>query len=205
LTDSEGASFSSQCSYVQIDGEEKASLGFLVLDKETSNQQTHRAHHANYETDLSPYPYRGTCKETYNWHQLSMDFGTDWALQLPALFADKAREDQQKMESKSAMRVTKSCSQRSKARAKKILISRPYSTSQSAPPVSRAHKGMKRLVSQDRTPSYVLRIRYWRKINLEVADRRSRCQPRKKCPNRWRPHLLPRMRQFLKKASNGHQ
>jgi len=51
----------------------------------------------------------------------------------------------------------------------------------------------------------VLRIRYWRKFDLEVADRRSRYQPRKKCPNRWRSHLLPRMRQFLKRASNGHQ
>ena len=152
LSDSKGVSFSSQCSYVPIDGEEKASLGFLVLDKETSNQQTHRAQYDDCETDLSPYPHRGTCKETYDWHQLRMDFGTDWALQLPALFADKAREDQQKMESKSAMRVTKSCSQRSKARAKKILISRPYSTSQSAPPVSRAHKSIKRVIG--RHPTY---------------------------------------------------
>jgi len=51
----------------------------------------------------------------------------------------------------------------------------------------------------------VLRIRYWRKFDLEVADRHLRYQPRKKCPNRWRSHLLPRMRQFLKRASNGHQ
>jgi len=28
------------------------------------------------------------------------------------------------------------------------------------------------------------------KFDLEVADRRSRYQPRKKCPNRWRSHLL---------------
>ena len=55
------------------------------------------------------------------------------------------------------------------------------------------------------TSSLLLRIRYWRKFDLEVADRRSRYQPRKKCPNRWRSHLLPRMRQFLKRASNGHQ
>jgi len=54
-------------------------------------------------------------------------------------------------------------------------------------------------------PRSVLRIRYWRKFDLEVADRRLRYQPRKKCPNRWRSHLLPRMCQFLKRASNGHQ
>jgi hypothetical protein len=66
-----------------------------------------------------------------------MDFGTDWALQLPALFADDAREDQQKTNTKPTMRVTKSCSQRSKAWAKKILTSRTYS-----PPVSRLHRSL---------------------------------------------------------------
>ena len=51
----------------------------------------------------------------------------------------------------------------------------------------------------------VLRILYWNKFDLEVADRRSRYRPKKKCPNRWRSHLLRRMRQFLKRASNWHQ
>jgi hypothetical protein len=152
LSDSEGASFSSQCSYVPIDGEEKASLGFLVLDKETSNQQTHRAQYDDCETDLLPYPHRGTCKETYDWHQLRMDFGTDWALQLPALFADDAREDQQKTNTKPTMRVTKSSLQWS---TKKILMSRTAFTIKSAPPVSRTRKSMKRVVSQDRTQFYV--------------------------------------------------
>jgi hypothetical protein len=55
------------------------------------------------------------------------------------------------------------------------------------------------------TRAQVLRIRYWRKFDLELADRRSCCQPRKKCPNRWRSHLLPRTRQFSKRASSGHQ
>ena len=54
-------------------------------------------------------------------------------------------------------------------------------------------------------PRSVLRIRYWRKFDLELADRRSRCQSRKKCLNKWRSHLLPRMRQFSKRASSGHQ
>ena len=56
-----------------------------------------------------------------------------------------------------------------------------------------------------RHPYPLLSIRYWRKFDLELADRRSRCKPRKKCPNRWRSHLLPRMRQFSKRASSGHQ
>ena len=33
------------------------------------------------------------------------------------------------------------------------------------------------------------RIRYWRKFDLELVDRRSRCRARQKCPNRWRSHL----------------
>jgi hypothetical protein len=51
----------------------------------------------------------------------------------------------------------------------------------------------------------VLRIRYWRKFDLELADRRLRCQSRKKCPIRWRSYLLPCVRQFSKRALSGHQ
>jgi len=68
-----------------------------------------------------------------------------------------------------------------------------------------AQQNMMMANSMENFMHQLLRIRYWRMFDLEVADRRSRYQPRKKCPNRWRLHLLPRMRQFLKRASNRHQ
>ena len=80
-----------------------------------------------------------------------------------------------------------------------IRVGRPHHTKRHIVDFSILPLTSERTNFQKLTPTFsLLRIRYWRNFDLELADRRSRCQPRKKCPNRWRSHLLPRMRQFAR-------